>query len=93
MSKDILKSLKNEAIIVNISRGAIIDEQALIEILSDRQDLFAALDVFEQEPLSKDSLLWSLPNIAISPHNSFVSNGNNNRLFNVIYTNLKDFIC
>lgn len=93
MSKDILKSLKNEAIIVNISRGAIIDEQALIEVFSDRQDLFAALDVFELEPLSKDSLLWSLPNVAISPHNSFVSNGNNNRLFNVIYTNLKDFIC
>lgn len=92
MSKEILKSLKNEAIIVNISRGAIIDEQALIEVLSDRQDLFAALDVFEQEPLFKDSMLWSLPNVAISPHNSFVSNGNNNRMYNVIYANLKDFI-
>lgn len=92
ISKDILKLLKNEAILVNISRGAIINEQALIEVLSDRQDIFAALDVFEQEPLFKDSLLWSLPNVAISPHNSFVSNGNNDRMYNVIYNNLKDFI-
>lgn len=93
MSKDILKSLKNEAIIVNISRGAIIDEQALIEVLSDRQDLFAALDVFEQEPLSENNPLWTMPNVAISPHNSFVSNGNNSRMYNVIYTNLREFIC
>ena len=92
ISKDILKSLKIDALIVNISRGAIIDESALIEVLSERQDLFAALDVFEQEPLSNDSPLWSFPNVAISPHNSFVSNGNNERMFNVIYTNLKDFI-
>lgn len=92
VSKEILELLKNEAIIVNISRGAIIDEQALVEVLSDRQDLFAALDVFEQEPLSENSPLWTMPNVAISPHNSFVSNGNNFRMYNVIYTNLRDFI-
>ena len=92
MSRDILKSLKSEAIIVNISRGGLIDEQALAEVLADRQDLFAALDVFEEEPLSSESPLWNLPNVALSPHNSFVSNGNNERMFNVIYSNLKDFI-
>lgn len=92
ISKDILKSLKSEAIIVNISRGAIIDEHALIEVLSERRDIFAALDVFEQEPLSDESPLWPLPNVAISPHNSFVSDGNNERMFNVIYSNLRDFI-
>lgn len=92
ISKDILKSLKSEAIIVNISRGAIIDEHALIEVLSERRDIFAAMDVFEQEPLSDESPLWPLPNVAISPHNSFVSDGNNERMFNVIYSNLRDFI-
>ena len=92
MSRDILKSLKSEAIIVNISRGGLIDEQALAEILNVRQDLYAALDVFECEPLSSESPLWNLPNVALSPHNSFVSNGNNERMFKVIYSNLKDFI-
>lgn len=92
ISKDILLSLKNEAIIVNISRGGLIDEQALAEVLQERLDLYAALDVFESEPLLSESPLWSLPNVAISPHNSFVSNGNNERMFNVIYSNLKEFI-
>ncbi len=92
ISKDILKALKKETIIVNISRGGLIDEQALAEVLHNRQDLYAALDVFESEPLPIDSSLWTLPNVAISPHNSFVSNGNNERMFNVIYSNLKDFI-
>ena len=92
ISKDILKALKRETIIVNISRGGLIDEQALAEVLHNRQDLYAALDVFESEPLPIDSSLWTLPNVAISPHNSFVSNGNNERMFNVIYSNLKDFI-
>lgn len=92
ISKTILYSLKQDAIIVNISRGGLIDEQALYEVLSHRTDLYAALDVFEKEPLSQESPLWFLSNIAISPHNSFVSNGNNKRLFDVIYTNLKNFI-
>lgn len=92
ISKDILMGLKDDAMIVNISRGGLIDEEALVEVLSVRQNLYAALDVFEEEPLSMDSPLWSLSNVAISPHNSFVSNGNNERMFNVIYSNLKEFI-
>ncbi len=92
ISRDILKEMKDDAMIVNISRGGLIDEQALVEVLSDRQNLYAALDVFEEEPLSMDSPLWSLPNVAISPHNSFVSNGNNERMFNVIYSSLKEFM-
>ncbi len=91
ISRVILMGLKDDAMIVNISRGGLIDEHALIDVLSNR-NLYAALDVFEEEPLSMDSPLWSLPNVAISPHNSFVSNGNNKRMFKVIYSNLKDFI-
>ena len=92
ISRDILMGLKEDAMIVNISRGGLIDEHALVNVLSNRKCLYAALDVFEEEPLSMDSQLWSLPNVAISPHNSFVSNGNNERMFNMIYSNLKDFI-
>ncbi len=92
ISRDILMGLKDDAMIVNISRGGLIDEDALVEVLTERPNLYAALDVFEEEPLSVDSPVWSLPNVAISPHNSFVSDGNNERMFNVIYSNLKDFI-
>lgn len=92
LSSEILNSLRKDAILVNIARGGLIDTRALLDVLTNRADLFAALDVFEEEPLTKENILWSLPNVAVSPHNSFVSNGNNNRMFSVIYSNLKDFI-
>lgn len=92
ISRSILESMKQDAILVNIARGGLVDTAALIDVLQERPDLFAALDVFEEEPLSSDSMLWSLPNVAVSPHNSFVSDGNNERMFSVIYNNLKTFI-
>ena len=92
ISKELLLSMKKEAILVNIARGGLIDTRALIDAMNARPDLYAALDVFEEEPLSQDSPLWTLPNVAISPHNSFVSNGNNARMFSVIYNNLKSFL-
>lgn len=91
INKHILEKIKHNSIIVNIARGALIEECALIEVLSKRKDIFAALDVFEEEPLNPESPLWEMDNVALSPHNSFVGNGNNERMFNVIYTNLKAF--
>lgn len=92
ISREVLLEMKDNAVLVNIARGGLIDEEALSEVLSERKDLFAALDVFETEPLVADSSLWTLDNIAISPHNSFVGDGNNERMFRVIYDNLKSFI-
>lgn len=92
ISKEMLVSLREEAILVNIARGGLIDTKALVNVLQTRTDLFAALDVFEEEPLAADSLLWALPNAVVSPHNSFVSNGNNERMFSVIYNNLKQYL-
>ena len=88
---ELFSAMKDGAVIVNISRGGIIDTDALItELKSGR--LRAALDVFEQEPLDADSELWDLPNAVITPHNSFVSEKNSERLFSVIYGNLSDFL-
>ena len=84
--------MKENAVLVNIARGGLIDEQAMCEVLTERKDLFVALDVFEAEPLAEGSSLWKLENVAVSPHNSFVSDGNNGRMFNVMHTNLKNFI-
>lgn len=92
ISREVLKAMKQNAVLVNIARGGLIDQQAMIEVLQERKDLFAALDVFEEEPLSQDSLLWKMENVAVSPHNSFVSNGNNKRMFEVMKRNLKAFI-
>lgn len=85
---ELFSAMKDGAVIVNISRGGIIDTDALItELKSGR--LRAALDVFEQEPLPADSELWALPNAVITPHNSFVGDGNRARLFSLIISNLK----
>ncbi len=92
INERILTRMKDNSIIVNIARGGLIDETALINILSARKNIFAALDVFEEEPLNIDSRLWDMENVAISPHNSFVGNGNNERMFKIIFSNLKSFI-
>lgn len=92
ISRKVLQNLKENAILVNIARGGLIDEMAMCDVLKEREDVFAALDVFEQEPLPMDSPLWKMDNVALSPHNSFVSDGNNQRMFDVMYHNLKNFI-
>lgn len=92
ISREVLMAMKQGSTLVNIARGGLIDEQAMCEVLAERKDLFVALDVFETEPLAEDSPLWKLENVAVSPHNSFVSDGNNVRMFNVMYENLKNFI-
>jgi phosphoglycerate dehydrogenase-like enzyme len=68
---DDFKMMKADALIVNIARGGLIDEQALIQSLLAGTIGGAALDVFEKEPLPKDSPLWNMPNVTITPHNSF----------------------
>ncbi|MDY2850356.1 MAG: NAD(P)-dependent oxidoreductase [Bacteroidaceae bacterium] len=92
INREIFMAMQQDAVLVNIARGGLIDQQAMYEVLSERKDLFAALDVFENEPLTADNPLWKLDNVAVSPHNSFVSNGNNKRMFAVMYQNLKKII-
>ena len=83
-----LRLLKREAIVVNISRGGVIDTSALVRILPHIGG--AVLDVFENEPLEIDNKLWEMDRVVITPHNSFVGEGNNSRLNNVIIKNLVD---
>lgn len=92
ISYDVMKGMKENAMLVNIARGGLIDQDALVAIFNERKDLYAALDVFETEPLGKDSPLWEMRNIAVSPHNSFVSDRNNERMFEEIFNNLKLYI-
>ena len=79
--------MKDNSVIVNIARGAIIEENALLKALEEKL-MGAVLDVFEQEPLSADSPLWTNEKVIITPHNSFVGDGNKDRLYQVIIKNL-----
>jgi phosphoglycerate dehydrogenase-like enzyme len=63
-----LRAMKPNAVIVNIGRGAIIDEAALVRALKEGWIAGAALDVFTQEPLSPESELWGLENVIVTPH-------------------------
>ena len=63
-----LAAMKPTARIINIARGAVIDEAALIAALKAGRIAGAALDVFEQEPLPPDSELWGLENVILTPH-------------------------
>ncbi len=60
--------VKPGAMLVNTSRGGVIDEQALIKALHNGQIKSAFLDVFEREPLPQDSPLWSMDNVIVTPH-------------------------
>jgi D-2-hydroxyacid dehydrogenase (NADP+) len=65
-----LAMLNDGAIVVNVARGQIIDEEALRAAIASRRLGGAVLDVFEREPLGVESPLWSLPNVVITPHSS-----------------------
>lgn len=63
-------SMKKSAVIINVGRGVVIDEAAMIAALSEGRIAGAALDVFEVEPLPAASPLWDMPNVLISPHST-----------------------
>ncbi len=61
-------AMRPSAYLVNVSRGGVVDEAALVEALRSRRIAGAALDVFEQEPLPAESPLWGLDNVIVTPH-------------------------
>lgn len=70
VSREVLAGMKRTAWIVNIARGPIIDESALVEALTEGRIAGAALDTFAKEPLPPDSPLWTMANVIITPHTS-----------------------
>lgn len=91
INEDKFSCMKTNAFLINIARGAIIDEKALINNLNNGKVLGAALDVFEEEPLPESSPLWEMDNVIITPHNSWISELRNERRFNLIYENMKRY--
>lgn len=92
LNADRLRLMKQGSILVNVARGALIDEKALISCLKEGKLRGAALDVFETEPLSAESELWEMPGVIIGPHNSFVGDNVSERMFSLIYRNLEKML-
>lgn len=83
-----LSKMKDESVIVNISRGSIIDEASLCQYLRSGKFRGVALDVFSQEPLLEENEFWHEPRVLISPHNSFVGDKVKDRMYRIICENL-----
>ena len=89
IDKNALAHTKKGAVLVNISRGGVLNTEALIDTLKGHLG-GAVLDVFESEPLDLGSPLWEMDNVIITPHNSFIGEENGERLFNLIVKNLEN---
>ncbi|SCZ81239.1 NAD(P)-dependent oxidoreductase [Acidaminobacter hydrogenoformans] len=84
-----LERMKPDAILINVSRGAVLDEAALIQALSQGRLRSVHIDVFEQEPLPETHPLWDIERVHITPHNSWISEMRNDRRLALILENLK----
>lgn len=85
-------AMKESAVLVNVGRGALIEEQALVDAMGAGRIGGAVLDVFEEEPLPPDNRLWDLPNTVLTPHTSFRGSGNLQRLGADFRANLDRFL-
>jgi phosphoglycerate dehydrogenase-like enzyme len=83
-----LSALPRGARMINVARGEIVSEPALIEALSSGHLAGAYLDVFETEPLPAASPLWDMPNVLVTPHNSSAASGNDERVLAIFLDNL-----
>ena len=89
IDKELIDRMKDDVVLVNVSRGEIIDEEALINALKSGKFLGVNLDVFTHEPLDKSSELWDFERVYISSHNSWISEKRNERRLNTILKNMK----
>lgn len=83
-----LARLPAGAHVINVARGGVADEAALVAALESGRLAGAYLDVFEREPLTADSPLWDMPNVIVSPHNASASSGNDARAAEMFLANL-----
>ncbi len=84
--------LPQGAVIINIARGVIIDEPAMIDALRSGHLGGAALDVFAREPLPPDSPLWDMPNVIVSPHSASTAVSENGKIVALFIDNLRRYL-
>ena len=91
MTRERIAAMKPDSVLINVSRGTVVDEAALVDALRDRRIRGAALDVFETEPLPPDHPLWMLDNVLISPHSADHTADSHPRALAFFLENLRRF--
>ena len=84
--------LEPTAIVVNVARGQVVEEPALLDALRSGRLRGAALDVFEEEPLPPENPLWDLPNVLVSPHSASTVAAENERIVELFCDNLRRYL-
>jgi len=92
VDRDVLAAMRREAILVNLARGPVVDEAALIEALRAGRIAGAGLDVFEVEPLPPDSPLWDMPNVIVTPRVGGMSDVYAQQALPLVEENLRAFL-
>ena len=87
INADAIKRMRKGTRLINIGRGEVMDEGAVIAALRSGQLGGAHIDAFPEEPLSVDSPFWDLPNVIVSPHNAAASTGNEGRCADMFIAN------
>ena len=92
IDRETIERMRDGAIFVNVGRGKVVDEVALIEALRSGKLVGAALDVTAKEPLPPDSPLWELENVILSPHTAALSWHENERIVELFAENLRRYL-
>lgn len=91
-NQEIFSAMQPGTVFVNVGRGTVVDEDALLEALDNGQVSYACLDVFAVEPLPQDSPLWNHPKVLVSPHTSALSAAENRLIAERFCSNLRTFL-
>jgi phosphoglycerate dehydrogenase-like enzyme len=89
VNAEVLRAAKPGCILVSVGRGTVIDEQALVGALESGSIGFAAMDVFEAEPLAPESPLWDMPNVLVSPHTAALNAAEDRRIAELFAENAR----
>jgi phosphoglycerate dehydrogenase-like enzyme len=92
IGEDALSRMKRTAYLINVARGAVVDEAALVRALEEGRIAGAGLDVFETEPLPADSPLWAMRNVVLTPHFAGATPHYGDRLVDIFLDNLARFL-
>lgn len=89
---DFLNRIKQNALFINVGRGDLINKDEFEEYLMSKNDVTFILDVFKEEPIESNNKLWDYQNVVLSPHNSFASMKNRQRLQELVLHNIHQYI-
>jgi phosphoglycerate dehydrogenase-like enzyme len=92
IGREALGAMRDDAVLINVARGGVVDEPELVRVLEAGRIRGATLDVTAEEPLPEDSPLWTLPNCVITPHDAGYSPLGDERLGELFLENLRLFV-